>query len=97
MSGSISTANSFPLGTRLAIRTLKYPVPAPRSATRDVRSSVQNLVRLLPSVTGRVIKLLGPHLGLTEGVLIALVRVAAHVMIVSVLVLDRLTRRCLRE
>ena len=32
---------------------------------------VQNLIRLLPSVTGRVIELFGPHLSVTKRVLIA--------------------------
>jgi hypothetical protein len=35
MSGSISAANILPSGTRLAILTLKYPVPAPMSATLE--------------------------------------------------------------
>ena len=37
MSGSISAANILPSGMRFAIRTLKYPVPAPISATSEAR------------------------------------------------------------
>jgi hypothetical protein len=50
MSGSMSTANSFPSGIRLAMRTLKYPVP--RAEVGDTcgwlkMQRVQNLIRLL--------------------------------------------------
>src|SRR6516165_11609507 len=58
---------------------------------------VQNLIRFLPSVTGRIIEFLGPHFSLVERAVITSVRVTALAVIAGVPMLNRRIRSGLRD